>query len=714
MNHTKTDYSKTPLTEIYGIHVFNDSVMRQRLPRPVYKDLKDVQAGKTELSLEVAEVVASAMKDWAIEKGATHYTHWFQPLTDLTAEKHDAFISPTADGKVIMEFSGAELIMGEPDASSFPSGGLRATFEARGYTAWDTTSPAFLKEDQTGITLYIPTAFISYRGETLDKKVPLLRSMEAVSTQAMRILKALGNTTAERVITSVGPEQEYFLVDKEFFDKRPDLIIAGRTIFGAAPSKGQELDDHYFGSIKERVACFMHELNHELWKLGISAKTQHNEVAPNQFELATIYNTANVATDHNQIVMETLQKIAYRHNLVCLLHEKPFKDFNGSGKHNNWSIATDDGVNLLEPGDSPHSNAQFLLFLSAVIKAVDVYAPLLRMAASNTGNDHRLGGHEAPPAIISIFLGDILTDVLEKLAADQPVKVTNGVHLEVGVNTLPKLPKHLTDRNRTSPFAFTGNKFEFRMVPSSQSIAEANTILNTTVAGILSEFADRLEADLKAGTEINAAVAALVKETYRAHSRVVFNGNGYSEEWVKAAEKRGLPNIKSTVEAISEMTTAEAVSLFESQKVYSREELESRQEICFEKYSKQVAIEANIMLSMARKSIIPAVNRYAGEIARTASAVYAVDPQLDVSPQTELLKLLLDALRGLEGELAALEQLLNEAMRLEEGSFAQARFYRYEVFEKMEQVRSFGDRLEQLVAKDLWPFPSYEDMLMQL
>ena len=458
----------------------------------------------------------------------------------------------------------------------------------------------------------------------------------------------------------------------------------------------------------------MHELNHELWKLGISAKTQHNEVAPNQFELATIYNTANVATDHNQIVMETLQKIAYRHNLVCLLHEKPFKDFNGSGKHNNWSMATDDGVNLLEPGDNPHSNAQFLLFLSAVIKAVDTYAPLLRMAASNTGNDHRLGGHEAPPAIISIFLGDILTDVLEKLAADKPVQVTNGVHLEVGVNTLPKLPKHLTDRNRTSPFAFTGNKFEFRMVPSSQSIAEANTILNTTVAGILSEFADRLEADLKSGKEIKDSVADLVKETYRAHSRVVFNGNGYSEEWVKEAAKRGLPNIKSTVDAIAEMTEPEAVKLFESQKVYSDEELESRQEICFEKYSKQVAIEANIMLSMARKSIIPAVNRYAGEIARTASSIYAVDPQLDVSPQTGLLKQVLDALKGFESELAALEQLLTEAMGMDEGSFDQAHFYRYKVFEKMEEVRSYGDRLEQLVAKDLWPFPSYEDMLMQL
>ncbi|MCF7949695.1 MAG: glutamine synthetase III [Spirochaetia bacterium] len=714
MNHSETDYRKTPLTEIYGIHVFNDSVMRQRLPKPVYNQLKEVQQGKRELSLEVAEVVASAMKDWAIEKGATHYTHWFQPLTDLTAEKHDAFISPTDDGKVIMEFSGAELIMGEPDASSFPSGGLRATFEARGYTAWDTTSPAYLKEDKTGITLYIPTAFISYRGETLDKKVPLLRSMQAVGTQAMRVLKALGNTTAERVITSVGPEQEYFLVDKEFYDRRPDLIITGRTIFGAAPSKGQELDDHYFGSIKERVAGFMHELNNDLWKLGISAKTQHNEVAPNQFELATIYNTANVATDHNQIVMETLQKVASRHKLVALLHEKPFKDFNGSGKHNNWSLATDDGVNLLEPGDNPHSNAQFLLFLTAVIKAVDTYAPLLRMSAANTGNDHRLGGHEAPPAIISIFLGDILSEVLEKLAADKPVNATNGSSLEIGVSTLPKLPKHLTDRNRTSPFAFTGNKFEFRMVPSSQSIAEANTILNSTVAAVLEEFADSLEADIKAGKDINEAVAKLIKETYKTHSRVVFNGNGYSEEWVQEAEQRGLPNIKSTVDAIGATTTDSAVKLFEGQKVYSKEELESRQEICYEKFSKQVAIEANVMLSMARKSIIPAANRYAGELARTAQSVHAVDPQLDVTGQTTLLKSVLGALKSLETELTALEQMLTEAMNLPEGSFEQARFYRYRVFEKMNDLRSYGDRLEQLVAKDLWPFPTYEDMLMQL
>ncbi|MFO7729939.1 MAG: glutamine synthetase III [Spirochaetia bacterium] len=714
MNHSETDYRKTPLTEIYGIHVFNDSVMRQRLPKPVYNQLKDVQRGKRELSLEVAEVVASAMKDWAIEKGATHYTHWFQPLTDLTAEKHDAFISPTDDGKVIMEFSGAELIMGEPDASSFPSGGLRATFEARGYTAWDTTSPAYLKEDKTGITLYIPTAFISYRGETLDKKVPLLRSMQAVGSQAMRVLKALGNTTAERVITSVGPEQEYFLVDKEFYDRRPDLIITGRTIFGAAPSKGQELDDHYFGSIKERVAGFMHELNNDLWKLGISAKTQHNEVAPNQFELATIYNTANVATDHNQIVMETLQKVASRHKLVALLHEKPFKDFNGSGKHNNWSLATDDGVNLLEPGDNPHSNAQFLLFLTAIIKAVDTYAPLLRMSAANTGNDHRLGGHEAPPAIISIFLGDILSEVLEKLATDKPVNATNGTSLEIGVSTLPKLPKHLTDRNRTSPFAFTGNKFEFRMVPSSQSIAEANTILNSTVAAVLEEFADRLEADINAGKDINEAVAKLIKETYKTHSRVVFNGNGYSEEWVEEAEQRGLPNIKSTVDAIGETTTDSAVKLFENQKVYSKEELESRQEICYEKFSKQVAIEANVMLSMARKSIIPAANRYAGELARTAQAVHGVDPQLDITGQTALLKSVLGALKGLETELAALEQMITEALSLPEGSFEQAHFYRYRVFEKMNDLRSYGDRLEQLVAKDLWPFPTYEDMLMQL
>jgi glutamine synthetase len=714
MDPTHTDYREIPLTEIYGIHLFNDNIMRQRLPKSVYQDLKAVQEGDKALSLATAEVVAGAMKDWAIEKGATHYTHWFQPLTELTAEKHDAFISPTADGRVIMEFSGSELIMGEPDASSFPSGGLRATFEARGYTAWDTTSPAFLKEDRTGVTLYIPTAFISYRGEALDKKVPLLRSMEVINRQAMRILRALGNTSSKRVLPSVGAEQEYFLVDKEFFDRRPDLIVTGRTLYGSAPAKGQELNDHYFGSIKERVAGFMRELNHELWKLGISAKTQHNEVAPNQFELATIYTTANVATDNNQLVMESLRKIAARHKLVALLHEKPFKDFNGSGKHNNWSLATDDGINLLQPGDSPHENAQFLLFLSAIIKAVDLYAPLLRMSAANTGNDHRLGGHEAPPAIISIFLGEMLTEVLEKLSTSEKVPVRNGETLEVGVTTLPKLPKHLTDRNRTSPFAFTGNKFEFRMVPSSQSIALANTVLNTTVADVLSGFADRLETSLKKGEDINTTVNEIIRETYRAHRRIIFNGNGYAEEWIAEAEKRGLPNIKSTVEAIGEIVKDSSVELFERHRVYSKEELESRRAIYCEKYSKQIAIEANMMISMGRRSIIPAANRFIRELADTARGIYAVDPQLDISVQKKILSQVIESLKNLEQEISAMEELLIEVRSMEEASFEEAYFYRYRVFEKMQDLRRHGDRLEELLPKNLWPFPSYEEMLLQL
>jgi len=714
MNNRNTDYSQTPLTEIYGIHVFNDSVMRQRMPKPVYSDLKAVQDGEKELSIEVAEVVASAMKDWAIEHGATHYTHWFQPLTELTAEKHDAFISPTMDGKVIMEFSGAELIMGEPDASSFPSGGLRATFEARGYTAWDTTSPAFLKEDKTGITLYIPTAFISYRGETLDKKVPLLRSMVSINKQAMRVLKALGNTSSRRVLPSVGAEQEYFLVDKEFFDRRPDLIITGRTLFGTAPAKGQELDDHYFGSIRERVSGFMHELNHELWKLGISAKTQHNEVAPNQFELATIYSTANVATDNNQLVMETLRKVANRHDLVALLHEKPFKDFNGSGKHNNWSMITDDGINVLQPGENPHDNTQFLLFLTAVIKAVDMYAPLLRMSAANTGNDHRLGGHEAPPAIISIFLGDMLTEVFEHLVHDTPINVKNGGDLKIGLTNLPKLPKHLTDRNRTSPLAFTGNKFEFRMVPSSQSIALPNTVLNAAVAAVLQEFADSLEHSLETGKEINLAVHEIIRETYRSHKRIIFNGNGYSDDWIKEAEKRGLPNIKSTVDAIGEISKDYAIRLFEEQNIYNRDELSSREAIYFEKYSKQVAIETNVMISMARTAILPAANRYVIELAGAAGAVSAVDPQLNVSFQKNQLRKILDTMHGLDEETAMLELLLAKANDFGDNYSEQAHFYRYSVFEKMIDVRAYGDSLEELMPKNLWPFPTYEEMLLQL
>ncbi len=696
--------------EIFGTNVFNDEVMRQRLPKPVYRGLQEVQQGERELALEVAEVVANAMKDWAIEKGATHYTHWFQPLTGLTAEKHEAFISPIGRGRVIMEFSGKELIMGEPDASSFPSGGLRATFEARGYTAWDTTSPAFLKEDKTGVTLYIPTAFISYRGEALDQKVPLLRSMETVSRQALRVLRALGNDKSKRVIPTVGPEQEYFLIDKEYFYRRPDLVLTGRTVYGTPPAKGQELDDHYFGSIKERVSGFMRELNTELWKLGISAKTQHNEVAPNQFELATIFDTSNVAADYNQLVMETLRRVAVRHDLVTLLHEKPFAGVNGSGKHNNWSLSTDDGINLLEPGEDPHENAQFLLFLSAVIRAVDEYAPLLRMSASNTGNDHRLGANEAPPAIISIFLGDILTDILEKISAGEKAAASNGVSLEIGLTTMPKLPKHLSDRNRTSPFAFTGNKFEFRMVPSSHSISEANTVLNTAAAEVLSDFADRLEAS----ADVKKTVKDLIKETYGRHRRVVFNGNNYSSQWPIEAEKRGLAHIGSTVDAITEMSREDTIRLFEKHRVYTREELLSRQAICFDNYVKQIAIEANVMVSMGRTSILPAAFSYSDRLSRTIASIRNVDPQLDSSTHRRSLEKLLTAIASFDRELTELEGLIAEGEKLEAGSYETARFYRYRIFEKMEELRRFGDMLETLVANADWPFPNYEEMLFRL
>ena len=698
------------VTEVYGINVFNEGIMRRRLPKPIFEQLQEVQHGEAELSLEVAEVVANAMKDWAIEKGATHYTHWFQPLTGLTAEKHESFISPSGRDKVIMEFSGKELIMGEPDASSFPSGGLRATFEARGYTAWDPTSPAFLKEDKTGVTLYIPTAFVSYRGEALDKKVPLLRSMEAINRQALRVLRALGNTGSSRVIPTVGPEQEYFLIDKEYFYKRPDLMLTGRTVFGSTPAKGQELDDHYFGSIKERVSGFMRELNTELWKLGISAKTQHNEVAPNQFELATIFDTSNVATDYNQLVMETLRRVAIRHDLITLLHEKPFDGVNGSGKHNNWSLSTDDGFNLLEPGDDPHDNAQFLLFLTAVIRAVDEYSALLRMSSANTGNDHRLGANEAPPAIISIFLGEILSDIMEKLSKGEKVQVNNGEHLELGVTTMPKIPKHLADRNRTSPFAFTGNKFEFRMVPSSGSISEANTTLNTAVAEVLRDFADRLEA----ADNIQETVKELVRDTYHRHKRVVFNGNNYSRDWVEEAEHRGLPNITTTVDAIAEMTEESSVELFDSHGVYSREELASRQSICYENYVKQIAIEANVMVSMGRASILPAAFAYSESLANSISALHQVDPQLDSSTQRKTLEKLLGAIGAFDEELDTLASLLDEGRKLDDAGYEQARFYRYHIFEQMKLVRSSGDTLETIVPRDKWPFPSYEEMLFRL
>ncbi|HOV63138.1 MAG TPA: glutamine synthetase III [Spirochaetia bacterium] len=710
MQHTVIDFEKTPLTEIYGVNAFSDAIMRERLPKTIYTEMKRVQAGEIELSRNVAEVVANAMKDWAIEKGATHFTHWFQPLTGLTAEKHDSFISPTPDGKVIMEFSGKELVKGEPDASSFPSGGLRSTFEARGYTAWDTTSPAFLKEDKTGITLYIPTAFVSYRGEALDKKVPLLRSMEALSRQAMRVLKALGNTTSRRVITTVGPEQEYFLVDKTLWEKRLDLVLTGRTLFGSMAPKGQEMGDHYFGSIKERVSDFMRELNYELWKLGISAKTQHNEVAPNQFEIATIYDTSNIACDRNQLVMDTLKKVANRHGLVALLHEKPFAGINGSGKHNNWSMATDDGINLLEPGESPAENAQFLLFLSAVITAVDEYAPILRMSTANAGNDHRLGAHEAPPAIISVFLGDQLSDILEKLSKKVPVTSCNGRTLEIGVTCLPRLPRDMTDRNRTSPFAFTGNKFEFRMVPSSHSVASPNAVLNSVVADILSDFADKLESS----TDINACISDLVTSSYTNHKRVVFNGNNYSEEWIKEAEQRGLPNIKTSVEAYKELINPKAVKMFARHKVFTREELESRYAIYLENYSKQINIEANVMVEMANRQIFPAVTQYAKKLADMITSVKAAIPNAGTLPQEALLKRILSLIKGLKEKADILESAVHEAHDMEGDEYTQATAYRESVFKKMADLRKIADELETITDKALWPFPGYEDLLFGL
>jgi glutamine synthetase len=710
MARSPIDFIETPLTEIYGANCFNDAVLRERLPKGIYKELKKVRNGEAELSAEVADVVASAMRDWAIERGATHFTHWFQPLTGLTAEKHDSFIAPTPEGHVIMDFSGKELIQGEPDASSFPSGGLRATFEARGYTAWDVSSPAFLKEDNTGVTLYIPTAFVSYNGEALDKKVPLLRSMEALNNQALRVLRALGNTASKRVITTLGPEQEYFLVEKEFHDARLDLMLTGRTLFGARPPKGQEMEDHYFGNIKDRVSDFMRELNFELWKLGISSKTQHNEVAPNQFELATIFTTSNVATDWNQLVMETMKRVAARHDLVALLHEKPFAGVNGSGKHNNWSISTDDGINLLDPGTSPQDNAQFLIFLSAVIKAVDIYAPLIRMSAANTGNDHRLGANEAPPAIVSIFLGDVLSDVLQKLSKGEAVKSNGKTRLEIGVTSLPKLPKDLTDRNRTSPFAFTGNKFEFRMVPSSESVADPNTVLNTVVADVLSVFADTLEK----AKDISAAIKSIVVETYKEHNRIIFNGNNYSDEWVKEAEKRNLPHIRSTVESIPEISKPYAVKLFTKHKVFKKEELESRRVIYLEKYIKQINIEARTMVTMANREIFPAVLAYAGDVAAGLGAIKSVSVDIDIGIEEALLKDIMDNLKSLKENTKALEALIIEGEDGEGDIYKHALFYKDHIFAKMAVVRSCADKLEGLVEKSAWPFPTYEDLLFRL
>ena len=702
------DFVQSPLEEIYGSNCFSNAVMRETLPKSIYKEILAVQAGEKELTLEAAEVVASAMREWAVKKGATHYTHWFHPLTGLTAEKHDSFISPTGDGSVLLEFSGKELIKGEPDASSFPSGGLRATFEARGYTAWDVTSPAFLKQDKTGVTLCIPTAFISYYGQALDKKTPLLRAMEALNKQALRVLRAIGNRSSKRVFTTVGPEQEYFLIDKAFYDKRPDLILTGRTVFGSMPAKGQEMEDHYFGAIKERVADFMRELNYELWKVGVAAKTQHNEVAPNQFEIAPIFTNTTAAVDANQIVMETIRGVARRHGLEGLLHDKPFAGVNGSGKHNNWSMATDDGINLFDPGDDPASNARFLLFAAAIVEAVDRYALLLRSSVATSGNDHRLGANEAPPAIVSIFFGGPLTEIFENIAEGKDnAKTKGGAKIELGVTSLPKLPKDVSDRNRTSPFAFTGNKFEFRMVGSSQSIATPNTYLNTAVAQVLSEFADKLEKAPKK----NEAIQELIKESYAKHKRVVFNGNGYSDEWVYEAERRNLPNVKNAVDALSVLVTSEILDLFERHKVFTKEESESRYHIYLEKYAKQINIEAGVTIDMARRAIFPAAAEYAAKLAGEAGALAAIGAKS--APEEIRAKKIADLAGELFDETAKLEAVLGEAQKTEDIP-AQAKVYFQKVRPAMDAVRASADQLEKLVAKSAWPYPGYDDMLFVL
>ncbi len=695
--------------EIFAKNVFTIGKMKQRLPRNVYKEVKKVMDQGGELSLAAADVVAKAMKDWAVENGATHYTHWFQPLTGITAEKHDSFVThPDEEGKMLMEFSGKELIKGEPDASSFPSGGLRATFEARGYTAWDITSPAFLKEAATGVILCIPTAFCSYTGEALDKKTPLLRSMEAISEQAVRIVRLFGNTEATKVVASVGPEQEYFLVDKDKYLQRPDLIFAGRTLFGAPAPKGQEMEDHYFGVIRERIGAYMKDLNEELWKLGVSAKTQHNEVAPAQHEMAPIYETANIAVDHNQIVMETMKRVAVRHDMRCLLHEKPFAGVNGSGKHNNWSLGTDNGVNLLDPGDTPNENIQFLLVLACIMKAVDTHADLLRQSASDVGNDHRLGANEAPPAIISMFLGEQLEDVVKQLVETGIASsCKEGGVLETGVSTLPNFEKDATDRNRTSPFAFTGNKFEFRMVGSADSIASPNTILNAIVAEAFCEAADVLEK----ADNFELAVHDLIKEYMTKHQRIIFNGDGYSDEWVLEAERRGLPNIKSMVEAVETLTTDKAVKLFEKFHIFTKAELESREEVLYETYAKTINIEALTMIDMASKQIIPAVVKYTKSL---ADAVIAVkEAGADASVQAGLLAGVSAKLAETKAALGKLQEAEDKANAMGEGR-AQAFVYKDEVKAAMDALRAPVDELEMLVDKEVWPYPTYADLMFEV
>ena len=697
------------VADIFGENVFNDTVMQERLPKKVYKNLrKTIEEGK-DLDLETADVIAHEMKEWAIEKGATHYTHWFLPLTGVTAEKHDSFISaPLPSGKVLMTFSGKELIKGEPDASSFPSGGLRATFEARGYTAWDCTSPAFVRQDAGGATLCIPTAFCSYTGEALDQKTPLLRSMEAINKEALRLLRLFGNTTSKKVTPSVGAEQEYFLVDAEKFEERKDLIYTGRTLFGAMPPKGQELDDHYFGTIRQRIASFMRDVNIQLWKVGVPSKTQHNEVAPAQHELAPIYTEANIAVDQNQLTMQTLKRVACQHGLKCLLHEKPFAGVNGSGKHNNWSITTDDGINLLEPGKTPHENTQFLLVLACIMKAVNVHADLLRESAADPGNDHRLGANEAPPAIISIFLGEQLEDVVEQLiSTGEATHSLKGGKLETGVSTLPDLFKDATDRNRTSPFAFTGNKFEFRMVGSRDSIANPNIVLNTIVAEAFADACDILEK----ADDFDLAVHDLIKEYLTENQRIIFNGNGYSDAWVAEAERRGLPNIKSMVEAIPAITTDKAVELFERFNVFTKAELESRAEIQYEAYAKAINIEARTMIDMASKQFLPAFIKYTKTLADTINAVKAAG--VDATVQTEALKEVSALMAETKAALDRLVKVTGEAAGKEEGE-VQATYYHTEVVPAMDALRTPVDKLEMIVDKEAWPMPSYGDLIFEV
>lgn len=697
------------VADIFGENVFNDTVMQERLPKKVYKNLrKTIEEGK-DLDLETADVIAHEMKEWAIEKGATHYTHWFLPLTGVTAEKHDSFISaPLPSGKVLMTFSGKELIKGEPDASSFPSGGLRATFEARGYTAWDCTSPAFVRQDAGGATLCIPTAFCSYTGEALDQKTPLLRSMEAINKEALRLLRLFGNTTSKKVTPSVGAEQEYFLVDAEKFEERKDLIYTGRTLFGAMPPKGQELDDHYFGTIRQRIASFMRDVNIQLWKVGVPAKTQHNEVAPAQHELAPIYTEANIAVDQNQLTMQTLKRVACQHGLKCLLHEKPFAGVNGSGKHDNWSITTDDGINLLDPGKTPHENTQFLLVLACILKAVNKHADLLRESAADPGNDHRLGANEAPPAIISIFLGEQLEDVVEQLiSTGEATHSLKGGKLETGVSTLPDLFKDATDRNRTSPFAFTGNKFEFRMVGSRDSIANPNIVLNTIVAEAFADACDILEK----ADDFDLAVHDLIKEYLTENQRIIFNGNGYSDEWVAEAERRGLPNIKSMVEAIPAITTDKAVELFERFSVFTKAELESRAEIQYEAYAKAINIEARTMIDMASKQFLPAFIKYTKTLADTVNAVKAAG--VDASVQTETMKEVSALMAETKAALDNLVKTTADAAAKEEGE-VQATYYHTEVVPAMDALRAPVDKLEMIVDKEAWPMPSYGDLIFEV